>query len=230
MADKLDIVRKLLAQAEGTSNEAEAATYLAKAQSMMTEYSIDEALLRAQPVIADREIAREMIDIPGRTQLIKAKRGLLQAVAQNNNCMVLIHTTAGKKSESITGYGADRERVKLLFSSLLIQMERAMRQDAGFRNDITYRNNFAWGYVVRINARLEQARSEAWQLRGGGAELALRDTMDEVKAKVGKVRKAPAGKRRAYDADARAAGDAAGNRAVLDNRLGSTGGAKAALH
>lgn len=44
MADKMDIVRKLLAQAEGTSNEAEAATYLAKAQTLMTQYGIDEAI------------------------------------------------------------------------------------------------------------------------------------------------------------------------------------------
>lgn len=218
--DKLATVRKLLAQAEGTKYEHEAAAFIAKAQAMMTQYGIDEAIARvAHTEPEPDEIEREIVDIPGRTTLIKAKRGLLVAVAENNSCMVLIHTLAGKKSESITGYRNDRERVKILFSSLLLQMERAMRQDPGFRNDITYRNNFAWGYVARISQRLAQARVEAHQLRGGGAELALRDTMTAVTAHVGKVRKAPAGKRRVYDPNARAAGDAAGNRAVLEDRL-----------
>lgn len=224
MADKLDQVRKLLAMAEGTKNEHEASAFLAKAQRMMTDYGIDEAMARvAGTAEATNTIEREMVDIPGRTTLIKAKRGLLSVIAEQNNCIVLIHTSAGKKTESITGYRGDRERVKLLFSSLLLQMERAMRQDPGFRNDITYRNNFAWGYVARINSRLNAARHEAWSLRGGSTELALRDTMDDVKAAVSKVKTAPRGKRRAYDAGARIAGDAAGNRAVLENRIeGST--------
>lgn len=220
MADKLDQVRKLLAMAEGTKNEHEAAAFLAKAQGLMTEYGIDEAMARrVAPENADKTIEREMVDIPGRTQLIKAKRGLLAVVAENNSCIVLIHTNGSVKSESITGYRGDRERVKLLFSSLLLQMERAMRQDPGFHNDITYRNNFAWGYVSRIQQRLAQARTEAHKLRGGGAELALRDTMTDVQQAVGKVKKASQGKRRKFDPDARSAGDAAGNRAVLDDRL-----------
>lgn len=228
--DKLDLVRKLLSKAEGTSNEHEAAAYLAKAQSLMTQYGIDEAMARQAGTDTLDFIERQMVDIPGRTTLIKAKRGLLATVATHNSCMVLIHTVRpGHKTESITGYGRDRERTMLMFNSLLIQMERAMRQDAGFRNDITYRNNFAWGYVARINQRLEQARHEAANLRGVGAELALRDTRAEVDRHIGKVRKAPAGKRRAYDPHARAAGDAAGNRAVLEDRLNAGATPKAAL-
>jgi len=223
--DKLDKVRKLLVMAERTSNEHEAEAFLAKAQAMMTEYGIDEAIARrAQPQVADA-IGRETITIPTRTQLIKAKRVLLSVIATHNNCIVLVHTDriGGRtaKYETLTGYAGDRERVKLLFSSLLIQMERAMRQSPNFRNDITYRNNFAWAYAARINQRLASARQDAWTARGGAAEVALRDTMDEVKASVGKVKKAPQGKRRAYDGFARLDGDAAGNRAVLEDRLDS---------
>ena len=227
--DKLDKVRKLLAMAERTSNEHEAASFLAKAQALMTQYGIDEAMARVSAPTVNDVIEREMIDIPGRTTLIKAKRALLAVIAENNNCMVLIHTSGRVKTESITGYAGDRERVKILFSSLLLQMERAMRQDPGFQNSITYRNNFAWGYVSRIKVRLDQARVEAYTLRGGGAEVALRDTMSEVLRAVGKVKRAPQGKRRVYDPNARAAGDAAGNRAVLEDRLNPGATPKAAI-
>lgn len=225
MTAKLDLVRKLLAQAEGTSHEAEAATFLAKAQALMTQYGIDEAEARASGTADDDTIEREVVDIPGRTTLIKAKRSLLSVCATANNCLAMI---GGDKAKTmyIQGYGHDRERTVLLFNSLLIQMERAIREQG--RTDVTYRNNFAWAYLSRIQVRLDEARADAARLRGTGAEIALRDTMSEVEASVGKLRKAPQGKRRKYDPNARADGDAAGRRAVLENRLDA--GARSALH
>lgn len=216
MADKLDIVRKLLAQAEGTSNELEAATFLAKAQSMMTQYGIDEALARAAGTAGVDTLERRVVDIPGRTQLIKAKRALLSVCGKYNSCVALI---LGDKNKTMVlqGYGNDHERTVLLFNSLLLQMERGIRLQG--RTDITYRNNFAWAYVQRIDQRLQQAQAEAAALRGTGSALALRDTMAEVEASLGRVKKAPQGKRRKFDAEARAHGDSHGRTAVLEDRL-----------
>lgn len=217
MSDKLSIVRKLLAQAEGTSNEAEAAIFLAKAQAMMTQYGIDEAEARRSGVDRASTIDREWVDLPGRQQLVKAKRSLLAVAAEANSCMALQHTVGREKRMSITGYSGDRERTILLFNSLLIQLERAIRAEG--KTDVVYRNNFAWGYVARIAARLQQAKAEAAALAGQTAALALRDTSAEVQASVGKVRAAPRGKARKYDPEARVAGDRAGRQAVLENRL-----------
>lgn len=216
-AKRMEQIRKLLAQAENTTHPEEAATYLAKAQQMMTDHGIDEALARASGAPRVDFIARESVPFDSRTQLVKAKRALLNTIALHNNCVCLMDSA---KNLHIQGYGNDRARVQMLFTSMLSQMEQAVRLQG--RTDVTYRNNFSWAFVNRVHERLAAATQASWSARGGGAELAIRDTMTEVQASVGKLRTAPRGKARQYDATARAHGTLAGDRAQLNAQATST--------
>ena len=79
----LNRIRTLLAKAEATEFAAEAETFTAKAQDLMTRHAIDEALLRAagdQPI--EIEGVRVHIHNPYATEKVQ----LLNQVARANRC------------------------------------------------------------------------------------------------------------------------------------------------
>lgn len=151
-------IRKLLAKAEASDFEAEAATLTAKAQELMTKHAIDLALL-AQPAADDvPSVLRLPVDAP----YADAKGVLLSVVAQTNRCRAI---GLGRLRMSVVhGYPGDLVAVELLFTSLLVQAHKAL-VEAERRHDLltttsSFRASFFVGFANRIGERLAAATDQ----------------------------------------------------------------------
>ncbi|XVV14240.1 DUF2786 domain-containing protein [Actinoplanes sp. CA-131856] len=150
----LDRVRALLAKAEATDFPAEAEAYSAKAQELIARHSIEEALTtagRAEVVPFARRIG---VDHPYESE----KASLLDAVARANHCHTVWSPELG--FSTIFGYDADIDGVELLYTSLLVQANRAMARDEPAKGKArikAFRRSFLVAYAVRIGERLSQA-------------------------------------------------------------------------
>jgi Protein of unknown function (DUF2786) len=175
-------IRALLAKAEATDHAAEAETFTAKAQDLMTRHAIDEALLTASGDTAITAVAKRLhLQSPYAT----AKTSLLNAVAGANRCKVIYFDRLA--IATIVGVPLDIDQVEMLFTSLLIQATRAMT-DAGaaqrgsFDRSATFRRSFLAAYAVRIGERLTEATSAATKSYGNELVPLLRRQEDAVTA------------------------------------------------
>jgi hypothetical protein len=177
-ADLLDRVRKLLAKAEDEGcPAAEAEALTAKAAELMARYGIDRALLGALHPETDKPgdrvftLANPWGDV---------KRHLLAGLATALRCQcVQFRSPAGTRLH-VFGYASDLERADILFTSLLVQMARALAQQAvpaaggGAR---AWRRSWMLGYcaavVARVRAAEEAAAASAPAADAGGAPAAL---------------------------------------------------------
>lgn len=126
MTDITDKVAKLLNQAENTDNEAEAAVFLAKAQTLATIHSIDQARARhatrakekTTPVV--RKIILGVRGTRGLNTLVK----LISGIAAANNLKI---TIAANSSYIIAyGFAEDIDVTEALYASLAVQMATAV--------------------------------------------------------------------------------------------------------
>ncbi|MCV7235017.1 DUF2786 domain-containing protein [Mycobacterium branderi] len=153
-------VRALLAKAEDTEFPEEAEILSAKAQELMSRYSLQEAVVHHErgevPVAAAR---RMWIENP----YAVAKTTLVQAVAQANRCRVVWAERLG--FVTVIGSETDLNLVELLTTSLLVQANRAMlragRQVSGRGQSRTrsFRQSFLVAYATRIGERLDETRA-----------------------------------------------------------------------
>jgi hypothetical protein len=157
----LSVIRALLAQAQGTTFPAEAEAFAAKAQALMSRYSIDAAFLdqRRDPGHASGVRTRRVhLDHP----YTKEKVHLLSQIGSANRVRVVyaeFHATA-----TIVGFGADLDLVELLFTSLLVQATTALNHataEFGRGSTTAFRKGFWLAYAVRVGERLAQADQEA---------------------------------------------------------------------
>jgi len=153
----LNRIRGLLAKAEGTDHPAEAETFTAKAQELMTRHAVDEAVLRGLqhdeiPVVSRR--------VHLQSPYANVKATLLNAVARPNRCRTVLMNAYD--IAVLVGTPTDVDQTELLFTSLLIQATRAMA-DAGHRGtgsfdrSATFRRSFLLAYATRIGERLREA-------------------------------------------------------------------------
>lgn len=238
MANYLDLVVKLLAKAEGTNNQVERDAYLEKAQSLATTYQIEQGLIdqarraRGEQVQVAEGMAQRRFCEERNTKLIKAKRELIMWLADVNSCFVVMGPR--RSYLQVTGHESDVMMVQHLFSSILLQLQRAMAQaepGAVLMGTLDgWRVSFAHGYVRRVGNRLlaaKNARTQATDAAPGTA-VVLRDRAQLSKQFAegengGEFRK---GRKTRIDANnpyGRSAGDQAGRNADLGgDRLGST--------
>jgi hypothetical protein len=158
-------IRALLAKAEGTEFPDEAEALSAKAQELMAKFSLDRALVEADPATdpADGSAARR---IWVETPYVSAKAQLVGAVAAANRC----RTVSLDRLAVVTIVGAelDLQLTELLSTSLLVQASRAMLaagQHVGYYGESrtrSFRQSFLMAYAQRIGERL-QATAEATQ-------------------------------------------------------------------
>ena len=174
----LDRIAALLAKAERTEHAAEAEAYLAKAQAIATQASVDLAVARA------RTARREAREQPTQRTITIGERG-----KRANTHLVTLFVTVGHcnglqvdvahNSTYVIAYGmpSDLELTGALFASLATQMTAsanawltrgAWRADTyisreGWRKPHTAqtaRAAFYRGFIDRIGSRLQQAREE----------------------------------------------------------------------
>jgi hypothetical protein len=157
-------VRALLAKAESTTFPEEAEALSAKAQELMSRYSLERIVLDAHASgvgAADPHPAaarRMWLDNP----YVAAKALLVGAVAEANRCRTVLSEKLG--FTTVLGDEVDLEIVELLSTSLLVQATRAM-VSAGSQTTRTgrsrtrsYRQSFLIAYATRIGERLSAAR------------------------------------------------------------------------
>jgi hypothetical protein len=168
----------LLAKAESTTFEAEAATFTAGAQALMARHSIDAALLARETDRHDRDGPQgRRIGIDNPYEGPKAV--LLQAVASANRCRMVWSRELG--FGTVVGFEADLDAVELLFTSLLVQATRTLAA-AGSRTDgyggsrtRSFRQSFLAAFAHRIGERLHEATAheeeEAVAAHAFGREL-----------------------------------------------------------
>jgi hypothetical protein len=157
----LSRIRALLAKAESTDHAAEADTFTAKAQDLMTRHAIDEALLHAG---GDESVEvrshRVLIDNPYPLEKVR----LLNEVAAANRVRVI--WLEDLVMATTVGTPVDIDQVEMLFVSLLIQATRAMAEAGAaragsFDRTPTFRRSFLTSYAIRIGERLVEADAEA---------------------------------------------------------------------
>jgi hypothetical protein len=178
----LDRVRKLLAKAEDdgvTPHEAEALT--AKAAELMARYGIDRALLGALRPETDRPGDR-VFDLGNPWAAVKAHLLAGLASALRCQCILLNRREPGSRVH-VFGYLSDLERADILFTSLLVQMARALAAQPvpAYRGGAkAWRRSWMLGYcsavVGRVRAAEEAAAASAETSSaepGGGPSAAL---------------------------------------------------------
>lgn len=148
----LDRVRALLAKAEATDFPAEAESYSAKAQELITRYRIEEV---TAPAVDVTPFARRIgVDHPYENE----KAGLLDAVSRANGCRTVWSPELG--FSTIFGFDADIDAVELLHTSLLVQANKAMTRDEPAKGKArvkAFRRSFLIAYGIRIGERLREA-------------------------------------------------------------------------
>jgi hypothetical protein len=163
-ADKLlDKIRKLLAKAEAegtTPAEAEALT--ARAAEWMARYGIDRARLAAARPDTDRPDSR-VIDIDNPWAQVRAYLLAGLAGAMRCQCIILHRASPGTRIH-VFGYRSDLERADILYTSLLLQMARALSHavvPAGARSPRAWRRSFLLGFTNAVIARVRAAEENA---------------------------------------------------------------------
>jgi hypothetical protein len=194
-ADLLDRVRKLLAKAEDEGcSPAEAEALTAKAAELMARYGIDRALLGALHPETDRPADRVFIlgnpwgDV---------KRHLLAGLATALRCQCVQTRSDQGTRLHVFGYTSDLERADILFTSLLVQMARALASQPvpGYGGEArAWRRSWMLGYAAAVVARVRaaeeaavasaSARAGAEAANGQSAALVLADRSLVVRRQV----------------------------------------------
>jgi hypothetical protein len=161
-ADLLDRVRKLLAKAEDEGcSPAEAEALTAKAAELMARYGIDRALLGALHPETDKPadrvftLANPWGDV---------KRHLLAGLAMALRCQCVQTRSAEGTRLHVFGYASDLERADILFTSLLVQMARALAAQPvpGYGGQArAWRRSWMLGYATAVVTRVRAAEEAA---------------------------------------------------------------------
>jgi hypothetical protein len=182
----LATIRALLAKAESTTFEAEADAFSAKAQDMMTRFSIDAAILAASESTTGGSragVATRRIHIDG--PYVEEKATFLSVVAEANGARAV--WSVDLSWSTVVGFPVDLDLTEVLYTSLLVQATRASaaatEHDRRLRSP-SFRRAFLVSYAHRIGERLEQTRhdaaAEAEQQYGAGLVLVLADKQGAV--------------------------------------------------
>jgi len=168
----MDKIGKLLAQAEGTSNEHEAEAFVTRAQELATSYAVDLELARSRQAArrlrgADAAMEQRRLAVGARGR--RGNRHLVMlyvVVAQSND--VLVNVAHDSTFVIGFGYAEDLDVAERLWASLATQMASAaavrLRRGEHTRARVaavTWRLSFYEGWLHAVQTRLEEARERA---------------------------------------------------------------------
>ncbi len=161
MHDIIERVRALIAKAESSPFPAEADAFMAKAQQLISQHAIDQALL----VGADpSSIGHDQVPMTG--SYTRERAHIWGASARANRCEVLTQTTyrSNRVQElSLIGRKQDRELVHLLATSLEVQAVTRMASIDTSRSPetpVVQRRSFLRGFAVEVDKRLRSANRQ----------------------------------------------------------------------
>jgi len=172
MEDVTRKVQALMAKAEGTDNQHEAAAFYAKAQELMLRHSLDAATLRearakhgekATPIKLDFEYAPSAMAVGGKRLLISslARANRVRFIDYGNRRRQHMHRPGNSGPESawgaLIGFEADVEFVRMLYVSLVVQALRHANIDYkshAYEGKPSFLTAFVAGFAVTIEDRL----------------------------------------------------------------------------
>jgi len=158
----LQRVRALLAQAESTTFEAEAESFTAKAQQLMTRHAIDLAMVAetAERTGGSAGERPATIRVPIDDPYADMKSLMLQIVAEVSRCRAIF--TPRYSFTTVIGFAHDLASTEMLFTSLLVQAQSALA-DAGRHappgaraRSRAFKSSFLLGYANRVGDRLDE--------------------------------------------------------------------------
>ncbi|MGW2373975.1 MULTISPECIES: DUF2786 domain-containing protein [Kitasatospora] len=170
-------IRALLAKAESTEYPEEAEALTAKAQQLMAQHSIDEALLAAAAADRDTPAALRIgVDNPYEGP----KTMLLDAVAAANRCRVVWAKEFGFCT--VIGFDGDLDGVELLYTSLLVQATHALNKAGSGKGSRSkaFRQSFLVAYAARIRERLTAATERTTSAAAAGRHLREDGTEEQL--------------------------------------------------
>ena len=170
-------IRKLLARAERAGTPAEAQACTDKAVELMARHGIDMALLAAAQPGVD-EIGATRVEVADPYSAGKAR--LLGWTASALRCRAVLHELRGPRhlgrgrigAVTVFGFATDRERVEVLFTSLLLQAQAQLvvqRPPHPDESVAAYRRSWLHGFAVQVHRRLVEAERRAEERAGNGS-------------------------------------------------------------
>lgn len=192
MSKVLETIRNLIAQAESTTFEEEASSFMAKAQQLMSKHSIEMAMIgdanRDRGLPTSREI---IVKKPYASQAWT----LLSHIAKANRCVTVGSGDARSEVKvTIVGFEEDIDNTEMLFTSLRLQSSFAMAiaPVPSGTSAKSFRSSFLLGYASRVGSRLEEARKlseeeEELKYQGASVSLVLRNRKSEVDDKLNEM-------------------------------------------
>lgn len=226
-------IAKLLAMAEGTTNQHEAEVFMAKAEELMLQHGIERAQLEAKQVGAAKKttpIVKKIIRIKDGSGYALAFLQIGFEIAGSFNVKAFQSSVHGSNDKNLwfVGHADDVEDVERLWTSLKTQAQPAAvawwrsegkpAQPWASDNDAYLaRREFIFGFARGAGSRLRETRNRVVHEAGSGAELVLVDRSKAVSSWIdanmtfGKGRSTS---RRSGGYDARSAGTEAGRKAV----------------
>ncbi|MEW1721649.1 DUF2786 domain-containing protein [Streptomyces sp. NPDC093109] len=226
---KLETIRALLAKAEDTRTpEAEAELARKRAFEMMAKYGVEQAMLSDGDPSSDAPGDRQIVlDNPWAMERVR----LINRIALALGCQ-LIHL--GRDGDGparrvhIFGYESDLQRVELLYTSLLLQMNGGLAaQGVPVRSGVrAWRRSWLLGFINRVGDRIEEAERGAREqartetaVTGRSAALVLADRKAVVERTYRQAYpRARSGGRTTMTGNGYGAGWAAGSRADIGGR------------
>lgn len=198
----LERIAKLLNQAENAGTEAEAATFMAKAQSMATMYSVDLAKARHATKAKERTVPEQRTMHIGKagSRGLRTLVDMYLGIARAND----IKCTIAHNATSVYGVGfsEDLDIAEALYASLVTQQAKAaddFKRNGDWRDEkiwvesnaywaggeykpqtwLTARLNFQDAFGSRVGARLLDAKwAEENRIKDAEAEAARRPHLD----------------------------------------------------
>ena len=185
-------IRKLLARAERAGTPAEAQACTDKAVELMARHGIDMALLAAAQPGVD-EIGATRVEVADPYSAGKAR--LLGWTASALRCRAVLHEVRGPRhlgrgrigAVTVFGFASDRERVEVLFTSLLLQAHDATRCAAAAAS-----GRVGGGVPALVAARVRRAGAPA---AGRGRTPRRAASRAGVRGRSGRARRRGAGAR-----------------------------------
>lgn len=212
----ITIISQLLKKAEKTDSEAEASTFFAQANELMVRHAIDAARVRDEQRATTGGQVEEPVQVywmwATNDAHAKAKAVLVEQAARSQhvvftnfpnkpNSNIFREGNKGRYSQwgSFVGYAQDIENAKIMFTSLLIQWTRFVRQDVQAprggsfwetgTGDYGFKTGHLEGFAYRVGERLHKQERDILEAANASALMVNKDVAisDWLKAKHGPV-------------------------------------------
>jgi len=245
--ERIDMIQKLLAKAEGTDSEEERDAFNAKATELMIKWGIEEAMLVGQSSrLKTEEIVRREVEVQDVPKMYSHEYTTIGSrIAEVLGCRGFLMRRGSRTNLIIVGFESDADRIIMLYRSLIVQctldLQRWYRAELRRIKDMPYtyatgndkynmKRGFISGFAVGVAAKLKEVKKVTVAQSGHGAELVLVDRGRQVDSWITGNMRISNGRTRSYDSTSRGAGYASGQRAnvgegTLDSGRRGIGGA-----